>query len=74
VKASTPAEVLALPALVDVRSTAKALGVGTATMYRSVAAGTLPVEPIRLGSRILFRRADLLDLMRIEDVRGGDTG
>ena len=70
----TPAEVLALPALVTVPMVGAALGgVGQATVYRQVAAGTLPLEPIRIGSRILFRRADILELLRIREDLGGDA-
>ena len=70
----TPAEVLALPALVSVPMASAALGgVGQATVYRQIAAGTLPLEPIRIGARILFRRSDILALLRIREDLGGDA-
>lgn len=35
---------------------AEALGVGTSSIYQSVADGTCPVPPIRVGRRIVFSR------------------
>ena len=65
-RALTVDEVLALPALVGVRDAAGALGgLGEATAYREIAARRFPLEPIRLGARIMFRRADLLALLGI---------
>jgi excisionase family DNA binding protein len=46
--------------VLTVREAARELGVHPQTVYRQVAAGTLP--HFRVGQAIRFRRADLLEL------------
>lgn len=65
--ALTSEEVLALPALIDVPTVAAALGgIGRATVYREVTAGRFPLAAVRVGSRVLFRRADVVVLLGLD--------
>jgi len=70
--ALTPAEVLALPALIDVPAVAAAFGgIGTATVYREVSSGRFPIEAVRVGARLLFRRSDLTAFLGLDGPRDG---
>jgi len=62
-------EIRALPALVDAPTVARVLGVSTSHVYRLVAADAFPVEALRLGRLLRFRRADVLELVGVLDVR-----
>lgn len=46
-------------ALLDVQETAPLLEVSPNTLYLMVKEGRAPVEPIRIGRKIRFRRVDL---------------
>lgn len=45
--------------LLNAREAAHALGVGKDTFYTMLKSGTCPIEPVYLGKRRLFRRADI---------------
>ncbi|WP_374118276.1 helix-turn-helix domain-containing protein [Streptomyces sp. MAR25Y5] len=61
-----PAELLALPAAVDLATAARALNVGRTTAYDLAKRGQFPVPTLRLGVQYRVRRADLLNLLGIE--------
>jgi len=44
-----------------------AFGISRSTAYRALAAGQLPIAPLRLGRRLIVRRADLLQALSIAD-------
>jgi hypothetical protein len=44
-----------------------AFGIGRSAAYRALAAGQLPIKPLRLGRKLIVRRADLLSALGIED-------
>lgn len=44
-----------------------AFGISRSTAYRALAAGQLPITPLRLGRRLIVRRADLLHALSIPD-------
>lgn len=56
----TPAELLALPAVVDVRTAGRAYGLGRELSYELVRRGEFPVPVLHLGRLLRVRRADLL--------------
>lgn len=68
VKRLTVDQVLALPAAVPMTDVAAALGVSPASAYRAAKDRTLGVPVHRVGKQMFVVRADLLDLLRIEDV------
>jgi excisionase family DNA binding protein len=53
-----PADLAALPALLDVRAVAALLGCSARHVYRLADAGRMP-PPVRLGALVRWRRADL---------------
>ncbi len=59
----TPAEVLALPAMVDVPTAARALGIGTTLAYELAKADQLGVPVLRLGRLYRVPRAGLLEVL-----------
>lgn len=59
----SPAEILGLPASVDTYTVAAALGVSASHVYREVAAGTFPIEPLRIGRSLRFRRSDVVRVL-----------
>ncbi len=59
----TPAEVLALPAMVDVPTTARALGIGTTLAYELAKNDQLGVPVLRLGRLYRVPRAGLLEAL-----------
>lgn len=61
----TVAEILALPAAVDVPTAGLALGVGRNTAYEMARTGDLPV--LRVGRQLRVRRATLLELLGITE-------
>lgn len=66
--ASTPAEVLALPAMPSlVPQAAKAVGVSRDLAYDLAKKGEFPVEVVRIGPKLKVRRVDLLKFLGIED-------
>lgn len=60
------AEILALPAVVDVVTAGRALSLGRTTAYDLARRGMFPVPLLRLGHQYRARRSDLLDLLGIE--------
>ena len=62
----TTDEILALPAVIDAKTLATALGVSESHIYRETAAGRPPTPVLRIGRLIRFRRADVLQLLGIE--------
>lgn len=68
-----PAELLALPAVVDVPTAARALGIGTTLAYELAKAGEFPCSVLRLGRLYRVPRAGLLEVLGVRpDV--GETG
>lgn len=60
------ADLLALPAAVDLVTAGRALGLSRTTTYDLAKRGAFPVELLRLGAQYRARRADLLTLLGIE--------
>lgn len=65
--AMTRAELLALPATVDLVTAAKALGIGRTSAYQLARSGDLPVKVLRLGARYRVPSAALLEVLGIAD-------
>jgi excisionase family DNA binding protein len=65
----TMAELLALPATVDVTTAARALGLGRSTAYELARRNALPCRVLRLGSSYRIPTADLLRVLGIEPPR-----
>lgn len=66
-KSMTPAEILALPALVNVATTSRAFSISQRVIYDQVQRGDFLIEPIRFNTVIRFRRSDILEVLRIQD-------
>jgi predicted DNA-binding transcriptional regulator AlpA len=49
-----------------VRETARALGCAEWTLYETVRRGTCPVEPVRLGRKLVFPIASVERLLHLE--------
>lgn len=73
----TLAEVQALPTVVDLKTAARLLGIGTTTAYQMTQAGTWPVPVLRNGRNIRIPTAPLLRLLGLPipgaDGDGGET-
>jgi predicted DNA-binding transcriptional regulator AlpA len=52
-----------MPATLSAEEFADALGVSTWALYESVKRGDCPVEPIRVGRRLVWSRARVLELL-----------
>jgi hypothetical protein len=65
----TPAEVLALPAVVDVPTAARVLGIGETLAYGLVRRDAFPCEVLRLGRLLRVPRSGLLEVLGIPDTR-----
>lgn len=52
-------------ALLDVRETSSLLGINPNTLYGMIARGDCPIEPVRIGKRVRFRRVDLESLLGV---------
>ena len=64
--ALTVDELRALPPLIDLPTTARALGIGRSQAYSFALADELPVRVLRIGSRTLrVRSADILALLGV---------
>ncbi|MGC9473271.1 helix-turn-helix domain-containing protein [Streptomyces sp. WG4] len=61
-----PAEVLALPAAVDIVTAGRALSLGRTTAYDLARRGEFPVPLLRIGAQYRARRADLLAVLGID--------
>jgi excisionase family DNA binding protein len=62
----TLAELLALPATVDVTTAARALGLGRSTAYELARRNELPCRVLHVGSSYRIPTADLLRVLGIE--------
>jgi excisionase family DNA binding protein len=62
----TRAELLALPAVVDVATAARALGLGRSTAYDLARRGEFPCRVLHIGSSYRVPTAELLRLLGIE--------
>lgn len=67
-------EVLSLPAVVDLRTARRALGLSRAAAYRQANDGTLPGLLPSDGRRIRVAVAPLLDVLGLSLPHTGDTG
>lgn len=74
--ALTRAELLALPAAVDLVTAGRALSLGRSKAYELAQRGEFPVRLLRLGNAYRVPTADLLDLLgvRPEDENGPRPG
>ncbi|MFE4409082.1 helix-turn-helix domain-containing protein [Streptomyces sp. NPDC056821] len=66
-RALSAAEVLALPAAVDIVTAGRACGISRTTSYELARRGEFPVPLLRLGNQYRVRRSDLLDVLGIQD-------
>lgn len=62
----TPEELLALPAVVDLTTAARVLGIGRTCAYELVRTGAWPTPVLRVGRLIRIPTAPLLDLLSVE--------
>jgi excisionase family DNA binding protein len=62
----TRAELLALPAVVDVTTAARALGLGRSTAYDLARRGEFPCRVLHIGSSYRVPTADLLRVLGID--------
>lgn len=61
----TQDEISRLPAVVDISTAARVLGVGRSAAYELVRSGAWPTPVIRLGKSIRIPTAPLLDLVGV---------
>lgn len=59
-------ELLQLPAMIDLATAARALGVGRTKAYELAKSGAFPCPVLRIGTTYRVRTADLLRLVGIE--------
>ncbi|SCF29659.1 DNA binding domain-containing protein, excisionase family [Micromonospora purpureochromogenes] len=64
-------ELLQLPAMVDLATAARALGVGRTKAYELAKSGAFPCPVLRIGTTYRVRTADLLRLVGIERQQPG---
>ena len=64
--AMTRAELLSLPASIDLLTAARALGIGRTTAYQLARAGEFPVKVLRLGTRYRVATGALLVILNID--------
>jgi excisionase family DNA binding protein len=69
----TRAELLALPAVVDVATAARALGLGRSTAYELARRDEFPCRVLRIGSSYRIPTADLLRVLGIDPASGSDS-
>jgi hypothetical protein len=69
----TPAEIRSLPAVVDLVTAGRALGLGRTKTYQLARAGRFPCRILRVGKNYLVPTADLLALLGL-DTPSLDTG
>jgi hypothetical protein len=63
----TPDELCSLPAAFPFDPVVPAaFGISRSAAYRALAAGELPIHPLRLGRKLIVKRADLLAALGIE--------
>ena len=61
----TPEQLAALPAMVDLRTAGKAVGLGRDASYSQAKDGTFPVEVLPLGRFLRVRKADLMAYLHL---------
>lgn len=61
----TVEELAALPAVVDLRTVARALGLGRDNTYQMASDGTLPIEVLTFGRFLRCRKADLMGYLHL---------
>lgn len=66
--ALTTADVLALPATVDVCTAGRAFGLGRTVSYRLAKSGQFPCKVVRAGASYRVVTADLRRVLSLEDV------
>jgi hypothetical protein len=67
----SPDQLRALPAAVPFDPIVPAaFGISRSAAYRALAAGQLPIKPLRLGRRLIVRRSDLLTALGLSDEPG----
>ncbi|GAA0400672.1 helix-turn-helix domain-containing protein [Micromonospora gifhornensis] len=59
-------ELLQLPAMIDLATAARALGIGRTKAYELAKIGEFPCPVLRIGTSYRVRTADLLKLIGIE--------
>lgn len=64
--AMTRAELLSLPASIDLLTAARALGIGRTTAYQLARAGEFPVKVLRLSTRYRVATGALLVILNID--------
>jgi predicted DNA-binding transcriptional regulator AlpA len=69
----TRAELLSLPASIDLLTAARALGIGRTTAYQLARAGEFPVKVLRLGTRYRVATSALLVVLHIDPASPGAT-
>lgn len=71
--ALTVREALALPAVVDIVTAGRAVGIGRTTAYALARAGTFPCPVLRVGGSYRVATAELLSLLGIGHHPQGST-
>ncbi|MFI0411208.1 DNA-binding protein [Actinomadura sp. 3N508] len=66
----TPAEIRTLPAVVDLVTAGRALGVGRTKCYELARAGRFPCPVLRVGRSYLVPTTGLLTLLGLDDGAG----
>lgn len=61
----TTEELAALPAMVNLRTAGRALGLGRDTTYSMAKGGTFPVEVLTFGRFLRVRKADLMRYLHL---------
>jgi hypothetical protein len=69
-----PAEIRTLPAMVDVVTAGRALGVGRTKSYALARAGEFPCRVLRIGGSHLVPTADLLTLLGLDTIGRPEPG
>jgi excisionase family DNA binding protein len=73
-EALSHADLLALPAVVDIETAGRALGMKRSTTYALAKRGELPVRTLRIGRSYRVVTAELLELLGItQTVSNGGT-
>lgn len=69
----TPAEIRTLPAVVDLVTAGRALGVGRTKSYELARTGRFPCPVLRVGRSYLVPTTGLLTLLGLTDTTGQPT-
>ncbi len=69
----TRAELLALPAVIDVATAAQALGLGRSTAYELARRDAFPCRVLHIGSSYRIPTADLLRILGIDPASAIDS-